>query len=204
MAYNSAIPQANNKLSQSQNDLLNNFTALGAIAGVSGVPNSASLNNTAGFNFVYLPPQGATPPVGSAFGNNIGLYSFNNATTTKNELYVHKQQNATTTEVPMTASTLSNSTPVGLTQGYTYLPSGIILAWGSQLILNAGITTVNIPFTFSNANRILFVTISPSGLASGGAVTGQVSFIAVTGTNTFTASAQGPVNVVGKFLVIGY
>lgn len=152
-------------------------------------------------NKVTLPVQGGSPVF--AAGEN-GIYNLNNATTTKNEIYIHKQQNATTVEIPMTASTLSNSTPTGLTQGYTFLPSGLILAWGSQLILNAGTTTVNIPYTFSNANRILHVMISPSGLTSGGTVNGQVSFIAVASVNTFTASAQGPTNVVGKFLVIGY
>lgn len=202
MALNN-VPLAGQNLVQTRDAINQNFITY--IDAQFAVDHVAFATLGAGkHNKVTLPLVSTSPasPVFAA-GEN-GIYNLNNATTTKNEIYLHIQQNATTVEIPMTASTLSSSTPTGLTQGYTFLPSGLILAWGSQLILNAGTTTVNIPYTFSNANRILHVMISPAGLASGGAVTGQVSFIAVTSVNTFTASAQGPSNVVGKFLVIGY
>jgi hypothetical protein len=130
MAYNYNIPQATDQLSVSQGQIQANFQALGAIGGTAGVNNSAGLNATAGFNYVYLPPV-ANPPVGSAFGVNNAIFSSFNATTSQNEIYISKQNQATPNKTyPITASILStNSAPAASSTGWTYLPSGILIKW---------------------------------------------------------------------------
>jgi len=139
------IPQATDQLSISQGNLLNDFTILGSIAGNANA-SSASINNNSGFNWVYLPPQGSTPPAGSSFtAGNIGIYSANNAISTQNELYVSKQNQVTTVQIPITASILSqNSAPALLTAGWTYLPSGILLKWSANITAN-GQTNISFP-----------------------------------------------------------
>src|SRR5438105_1135797 len=133
LAFLSNIPQPTDQLSISQGNILNNFTILGAIAGNTNA-SSASINATSGFNWIYLPPQGAIPPAGAAFtAGNIGLYSASNPTTTENELYINKTNQVTVVQIPSTASTLSvNSAPAAFSSGFTYLPSGLILKWGHQ------------------------------------------------------------------------
>src|SRR5262245_3975285 len=112
MAFLPLTPQPNDQQSVSQGDILNNFTILGAIAGNANA-SSASINPTSGFNWIYLPPNGATPPAGAAFtAGNIGLYSAANAISGQNELYINKRNQATVVQVPATASILSvNSAP---------------------------------------------------------------------------------------------
>lgn len=131
MAFNYQIPRATDQLSQSQSDILANFAALGAIAGNASA-SSSSLNGTVGFNWVFFAPQGATPPAGSAFpADRVALYSFPNATTGVNELYVNRKDinSLTSVQIPMTAY-YNNS--AGSTNGWTYIPSGLKIAWGTK------------------------------------------------------------------------
>jgi len=135
MAYIYNIPQPTDQLSNSQTQILANFTALGAIAGNSN-NGSASLNTTAGFNFVYLPSQGTIPPITFPTGT-VGIYSAVNSNTSVNELYVNKSN---ATQIPMTASY-----QVGTT-GWSFLPSGIKMVWSR---VNTG-TMGSTPIVFSS------------------------------------------------------
>ncbi len=129
MPFLPLIPQATDQLSISQGNILNNFTILGAIAGNANA-SSASINTNAGFNWIYLPAQGATPPAAAQFpAGDVGLYSFTNATTGRNELYInHTIAGPTIVQTPMTAYGVSGN------QGWTYLPSGVKMIWGRGLI----------------------------------------------------------------------
>lgn len=158
MAFLPNIPQSNDQLSISQGNILNNFTILGAIAGNSNA-SSASLNTNAGFNWIYLPNQGATPPAGASFpaGEN-ALYSSANAATGRNEIYLNKTiAGPTLTQIPMTAYR-TGGTNAG--NGWTYLPSGLKMAWGRST--TGGGTNVTITYAteltnfpgFSTANNI--------------------------------------------------
>lgn len=168
MAYLFNIPLATDQLSVSQGNILGNFTALGAIAGNANA-SSSSLNNLSGFNWLYLPPNGATPPAGAVFAaGNIGLYSAASAVSTQNELYINKRNQATVVQVPATASILSvNSAPALLSAGWTYLPSGLILKWAGNVVAN-GQTNIVFP---AGANIPAFttcITVIPQ-VADGGA-----------------------------------
>ncbi len=136
MSFLPLIPQPTDQLSASQAQILNNFGVLGAIAG-NGNAASSSINSTSGFNWLYLPPQGATPPAGAAFpAGNVAFYSFLNPNTAANEIYVNK---ADASQVPMTAMKNNNA---GATNGWTYLPSGLKIAWGTGTIPSGGTLAV--------------------------------------------------------------
>jgi hypothetical protein len=139
MAYLPNIPQSTDQLSVSQGNILNNFSILGAIAGNAN-PSSTSINTSSGFNWIYLPSQGAIPPAGAAFSaGNIGLYSAINTATTFNELYINKTiTGPTVVQIPMTAYSTSN----GAEQGWSYLPSGVKIAWGFATIVAVGFITI--------------------------------------------------------------
>ncbi len=159
MAFLPNIPQSTDKLSISQGNILNNFQILGAIAGNAN-PASGSLNATAGFNWLYLPSQGATPPAGSAFpAGQVGLYSFINATTTRRELYINKTTFAgVLTQVPATAAKVTVQNPVAFTgqsTGWTYLPSGCLMVWGNG---TTGVAT-NVLVTYSSVSGFPGFTI---------------------------------------------
>jgi hypothetical protein len=135
------IPQSTDQLSVSQGNILTNFSILGAIAGNAN-PSSSSINAISGFNWLYLPPQASNPPAGATFtAGNIGLYSSNtvNSITGQNELYINKRNQATVVQIPATASILSvTSAPALNSNGWTYLPSGILMKWGFVQMNNSG------------------------------------------------------------------
>lgn len=146
MAYDPNIPQATDLLSQSQSDIQSNFAALKVLIDI----NHETFGNAqeGKHKYVELPVQTPSPPIAFAAGE-IALYSFLNATTTKNELYINKTNQATVVQIPATASILSTNSNPGLNvAGWTYLPSGILMKWGS------GSANGNTAFTFPVAATI--------------------------------------------------
>lgn len=209
MAYLPNIPQATDQLSISQGNILNNFTILGAIAGNAN-PSSDSINSTAGFNWILLPSQGAIPPAGSAFpAGTVALYSATNSTTSKNELYINKTNQATVTQIPVTASSLSiTSAPALNTGGWTYLPSGMLLKFGN------GSANGNTAFTFAALNpgspaftQVLSIVLCTAySNASDGDGFARLSSFTNLGFNAF-GSARTTVTtkaVLFQYLAIGY
>lgn len=161
MPYLYNIPAPTDQLSISQGQIQGNFNALGAIAG-NGNPSSNSLNAGSGFNWINLPGQAANPPAGASFpAGNIGLYAGPNATTGQNELYINKTNELTVTQIPATASILSiTSAPASGSNGWSYLPSGLIMQWGTVVgpFPAVGVWyTRNFNFTFPN--QTLMVTL---------------------------------------------
>lgn len=209
MAFLPNIPQSTDQLSVSQADILNNFTILGAIAGNANV-SSAAINATSGFNWLYLPANGAIPPAGAAFPvGDIGLYSALNTTTNKNELYVNKRNQATTVQIPTTASILSvNSSPAALSAGWTYLPSGILLKWAGNVNAN-GQTNIVFPAAANIPafNRCITVIVQVADGAAGDSNrairltgVGALSFDVYGSTRTSTGAASVPFT----YLAIGF
>jgi len=169
MAYIYNIPQPTDQLSVSQGQILGNFTALGAIAG-NGSASSSALNSTSGFNWLYLPPQGSTPPAGALFtAGNVGLYSANDSVTGKNELYINKTNNSGVVQIAATESILGTTNPIpgsfGGT-GWTMLPSGLKLVWGTDVGSNSGVKTVTLTGAQIFAHTILSVQTTIFGNSS--------------------------------------
>ena len=130
MAYDPTIPKATDLLSQSQSDILANFDAINMWVDVDhagfGSPVEGKHNKV---SFPVQPPFPAPPP--AFLAGEIGLYSLLNSLTTKNELYV-ANSSTPTVRTPMTASLLSlTPNPGSNVDGWTYLPSGLLIKWGS-------------------------------------------------------------------------
>jgi hypothetical protein len=195
MAYNSNIPQATDQLNVSQGDILANFQEIATYVAVNHVAFGAA--DAGKHKWVTFPLQGSAPAF--AAGEE-GLY--NKALTGVSELYVHKQYNGGTAEVPMTASILSASAPVSGGAGWTYLPSGIYMAWGSVTLNgNTTVTLANPP-----ANQILNISLTPI-TGSSSYVDAQVVINAIVSNSQFTAVGTiGGVstNINCRYLVIGY
>ncbi len=127
MPYQQNIPASTDQLSVSQGDIQGNFQNVKSLIDANHVTFNAL---GAGKHFkVSLPAQSPAPTFDAG---EVGLYSFLNPTTAKNELYINKTNQATVKQIPATASVLSiTAAPGSGTAGWTYLPSGILLRWGT-------------------------------------------------------------------------
>lgn len=203
--YNASIPQPSNKLRNSQSDLLGNFTAINDFVSEDHV--GFNVANIGKHNKVTFPVQAAAPAF--AAGEN-GIYNklFNTGTnpTNKNELYVHKQRNATTAEIPFTASSLSNTNPLTLGKGWSYLPSGFLFVWGIADITSSSVgITPQADSGCPNFNVVMQVLISPYSTLGVTAFSPVVQSIPVAPTGNFTVQASGQTaNTKITYLVIGY
>lgn len=137
MAYNNNIPQAAETLKQSQPELLANFAAIGTWLSVDHNPfNTVDAGKHQQVTFVQ---QMNTPDIEN---NRICLYSktpTSGALTGVNELFKVNSfgsDNTAEKEFPMTASEQ-------LAIGYSYLPSGLLLKWGT--VTKTGNATINFP-----------------------------------------------------------
>jgi hypothetical protein len=138
MAYNPAIPNAPDKPKNSQPQLKDNFTGIKTLIDINHV--TFDLADQGKHAKVTMPVQTAAPVVLAGEGC---IYNKNFATTGKNETYLHNQLIASTVDIPMSASVLSNTVPVMNSNGWTYLPSGIILRWETQALV-AGAQTITL------------------------------------------------------------
>lgn len=210
MAYNPNIPQPTDLLSQSQQDILNNFQALQTLVDVNHVDFASA--DQGKHKWVTFPSQGAIPPAGAGFtGTELGLYNAVYATTTKQELFVNKTNQATVVQVPLTASLLStNSAPPSNNGMWTYLPSGIILKSGYAQGTYSGLTTIT-PTGGPAFTQILSVLVSPYNSTTTGDLNFAVRLVSINSATTFqvyfssrTASGAASGNTGLQFLAIGY
>lgn len=146
MPYTSNTPQASQQVSQTQSLIRDNFVELSSF----------------GNGYAELSNQSVAP---SFSAGNDGLYTRIYATTAANELFVHKQSFAGVVQIPLTSSILSQSTPAANSNGWTYLPSGIIMRWES--FTGNGLTTVTLAGGPAAFSAILSIQLTPSSSAVG-------------------------------------
>jgi hypothetical protein len=193
MPYNYNIPQPTDQLSVSQNGLLQNFTALGVIAGNTQLA-SASLAaaGSAGFNFVYFNSGGLSFPPITFPTNNVALFSATNTNspayptdTGLTELFVNKQNfGSVADQIPFTASILGTATPGNASSGWSYLPSGVIIQWAANQSVAAG-GLFTFPIAFPNA---CFSAVVSQNVASAGSATVYLSVGSLTKTNCWVGA----------------
>jgi hypothetical protein len=142
--YNANIPQPTDQISQSQDQILQNFQSIQALIDINHVDFASG--DQGKHKWTTMPTQGAIPPAGSGFlAGEIGLYNAVNAFNSQNELYVNKTNQATVVQIPATASILSvNSAPSSGAAGWTQLPSGIIMRWGTFTSIAGPVATVSL------------------------------------------------------------
>jgi hypothetical protein len=208
--YNANIPQPTDQISQSQDQILQNFQAIQALIDINHVDFASG--DQGKHKWVTLPNQAAIPPAGSGFaGGEIGAYNATNATTAVSELYLNKTNQATVVQVPSTASTLSiNSAPAANAGGWTYLPSGLILKCGNASGVT-GLTTVTLPSGVGVApafTQIIGVIVCPYSTSTSD-VNFAVRFVDILSGSqfrVFVSSRTGSGSATGgfQFLAIGY
>jgi len=158
MAYNANIPQPTDAPSNSQPLILGNFQAIESFVGVNhGTFDSVTIGK---HKFVTFPVQAAAPVF---LAGETGLYNKNYATTAKNESYIHTQTFAGTSDIPFSASIMSTATPGNQTDGWTYLPSGILMHWSNIAGNGSSVITVNPAYpAFSAIFTVLLTGIDPA------------------------------------------
>lgn len=132
MAYTNNVPQANQRIKDTQSPILNNFAAIQTVVAVNHVTFDDPSGDQGKHKFVTFPRQAADPATGLT---EINLYSKLNATSARSELYISNGAGAI---FPFTIA----AGPVNA--AWTYLPSGVILKYGT---IAAG--PIN-PSTFAN------------------------------------------------------
>ena len=113
----------------------------------------------------------AQSPAPSFTGTELGVYNFVNPTTTKNEIYVTKFINNSLTPVPITASSISNTSPSNGANVETYFPSGMLLqskSTGSLTATNALQTHTQTVSGYTKIFNVIFV-LEETDKALGGA-----------------------------------
>lgn len=125
MAYKNTIPAASDLLSQSQDDILNNFIAIKTLVDINHVTFDAAGQGK--HAFIEFPIQSPVPTTGAG---EVGLYSQTSLLTGNPELVFSHESAGSTYEF---TAAVKNET------GYAILPSGIIFKWGSGTV-NANTT----------------------------------------------------------------
>lgn len=166
MAYKNNIPQPGNRIASSQNDILNNFSEVDTFVKVDHIElNSA---NQGKHNKTTLVAQGVDPVTA---GNEVALFS-KNGTDGNPQLFYRAHSSGVVQE--MTYKNTANP-------GYTVLPSGIIMHYGSATLAagkifdtfllaaalpNAILSTQATPMGYFPAgdSRDIVIAVSPSGL----------------------------------------
>lgn len=194
MAYQANIPQPTDQLSKSQGDILGNFQALQTLIDVNHVDFSSA--DQGKHKWVTFPIQALAPAFAAT---EIGLYNKVPAApfplTTVGELFIQKSTGA---NIPMTASVQSS------VDGWTYLPSGIILQWnqGTSVPL-VGNNVVSLP---NGAGQPRFNTIFTVMLSlTVGSTNGIAKFAAsnvIANPQTITINCSIAGMIVG-YLIIG-
>ncbi len=180
MAYNANIPQATDQLSQSQLDLLNNFTAINNWVQINHI--GFNVANSGKHAFVQFTLQTVNPTL----NGEIGLGNFFYGLTGINELWISRFDAIPTRfTYPLTASVLSTVEFPGVNSlGFTYLPSGIIMKWGQTTGLASGANnTITIPANATQGPRF-----SDNGAALN---IFNVQLTAVGGGTVYYVSASG-------------
>lgn len=120
MPYQENIPQPNDQLSQSQNDILGNFQAIKTLVDINHVTFGGA--DQGKHKFVTMPEQGAAP---ATLANEGALYTAQGVYNTEAQLYWRRESNGVV--VPFTEGLNANN-------GWARLPTGALIKWGSQVI----------------------------------------------------------------------
>jgi len=117
MSYKNSIPQPTDKLRDSQNDILNNFAAIKSAFDINHY--TFDLADEGKHTHISFPEQAADP---GAVLTEMQLYAKQSALTSVPELFVQRGDG---TVYEFTSATRAAT-------GWTRLPSGILIKWGSD------------------------------------------------------------------------
>ncbi len=184
MAYQANIPQAADEIQQSQSDLLANFQQINTMLNV----NHGALNGVieGKHKFCSFPVQAAAPAV---IAGEVGMYSRTSTLTTNPELAIKTPAGSIT---EFTAARLS------ATNGWSYMPSGLLLKWGA-FAAGVGATTVTYPVgvTYPVFANVFCAFLTPNGIS---ALTNAAVITTLTTTNM---TVQSTAAITLYYVVLG-
>lgn len=192
MAYNPAIPQATDRLRNSQGDLLGNFSDSSGGLGTMLNPNQG---------YIQFPIQGATPTLTPP---QPGMYAQVGITGVQ-ELFINKNIfGAAQNQIPFTASSLSTTAPAAGQQSWFYLPSGYLVKCGTQnVIVPSPITTPTLITYPVNALIPAFATVISAQFSVYSANT--TAYISITAGLSITGASCFINNVgIGSTVTVSY
>lgn len=203
MAFQPNIPAATDIKSQSQSDIQGNFQAIQTLVGINHVNFGAA--DQGKHNLVTFPLTSTSPAAPVFAATEEGLYNLVNATTSKNELYVHRQTVDAPTDIPFTASILSNTAVASSDNGWTYLPSGLLLKWGRVSAPTASVAiTPTVTSGGPNFTRVFRVMVTPQDSGTAVNFTCGQRTVANNTSGNFTAYCANPSATTSViYLVIG-
>ena len=170
--YDNMIPQPTDILSDSQDDILENFQQLATAFAVNHGPYNSGNPPQGTHTQVTLPNNAAPTPTAIATAN---VWSAQSANTGQTELYWQKENNG---------RTIAITDYVPANNGWTNFPSGIKIQWG-QASANGNNQLITLPVppsatgTFTTVYAVFVTTQSATGNTS------QVTYV----TNSFNATA---------------
>ena len=127
MTYDPNIPQPSEDPSTSQGEILSNFQVLGADFQVNHVPLGA-ITNAGKHNFVELVNQAGVPSATTSEGTIYSKAVTRNGITTSETFYTPDN---TGDEYQLTQIITAQKATFSTNPGFTFLPGGLILMWGT-------------------------------------------------------------------------
>lgn len=193
MAYNPNIPQPTDIIANSQADLLNNFMEINTLVDVNHQTFGAA--DAGKHKFLQMPEQSVAPDTAV---NEAGLYAAVGATSDTTELVFRRENNgAAIAFTECVAPAANNAT------GWTRLPSGIIMQWGTIAVVN-GNATIVFPIAFPSYCYNIQVTNNVSAANQQNYVNVDSSTVSTTGctAHAYTRSPN-PANTNLYYFAIG-
>jgi len=124
MAYNQNIPQPADQLKNSQPQLLANFQEINTLIDANHV--GFNLGDAGKHKFLQMPRQVAAPTTAAT---DLGLFALLGANSGVSELNLRRQADGAV--IPFTEGLLA-------TPGWTVLPCGLVVKWGSSVLPASG------------------------------------------------------------------
>jgi len=142
MTYNPNIPQPGDFLSDSQSQILNNFSSANASFGINHV-NFATATNNGKHKFCELLNQAAVPtPV-----SNQGVVYTKKDASNRSQLFY--SPDSTGDEYQITRVIGASIATFSTNPGWTFLPGGMLMQWGTASSIAGGTATVVFPVAFT-------------------------------------------------------
>jgi len=158
MPYNPSIPQPTDNLSDSQNDILNNFSSANTSFGINHFAFDNATANNGKHNFVEMPVRGAIPaPLSASEATVYTKTATSESASTESNLYFTPDNSGN--EYQLTRPITGKFASFGTSAGWTFLPGGLIMQWGTVIQTSSGNGTVNLPIDYSSG--LYSVTTQP-------------------------------------------
>ncbi len=162
------VPLASQTLGLTQPLIRSNFDSIDMAFAVDHV--GYNLTNAGKHARVTLPVL----PAPSFVATEGGMYNALDSFSGTNQIFIHTPTGAL--NVPMTAASLTSN-------GYSYLPSGLLMQWGFQVNIPLGTNSIVFSKVFPNA--VLNIMVSPVSVN-----TPVVNFLSVNSANLTTSGFQ--------------